>query len=167
MQTIDTKKCCLVTLNVSLSTGSMCSKRFSYQEQKLQRLCVAEQCQCMTGNTSLVIGWDWTYLLTYVGEDCSSFLELRSSVLRNAFRQKPVYGSPERSNRLQTLTVELQHVCCCCCLAACAAYRGNIDVTQTAAKRTEETCRPHIKYGENHVTENLSENTRTHTHHTE
>uniref|UniRef100_UPI0037E7A380 complement C5 n=1 Tax=Semicossyphus pulcher TaxID=241346 RepID=UPI0037E7A380 len=28
--------------------GSMCIKPFSYQEQKLQRLCVAEQCQCMT-----------------------------------------------------------------------------------------------------------------------
>lgn len=30
-------------------TGSMCTKEFSYQEQKLQRLCVAEQCQCMAG----------------------------------------------------------------------------------------------------------------------
>uniref|UniRef100_A0A667XN33 Complement component 5 n=1 Tax=Myripristis murdjan TaxID=586833 RepID=A0A667XN33_9TELE len=28
--------------------GSMCTKQFSYQEQKLQRVCVAEQCQCMT-----------------------------------------------------------------------------------------------------------------------
>ncbi|XP_011613600.2 complement C5 isoform X1 [Takifugu rubripes] len=58
--------------------GSMCTKQFSYQEQKLQRLCVAEQCQCMA--------------------------------------------------------------------AACATYRGNVDVTMTAAVRTTETCRPHIKY---------------------
>ncbi|XP_062237196.1 complement C5 [Platichthys flesus] len=58
--------------------GSMCSKLFSYQEQKLQRLCVGEECQCMT--------------------------------------------------------------------AACATYRGNVDVTLTTAKRTEETCRPHVRY---------------------
>ncbi|XP_026177274.1 complement C5 [Mastacembelus armatus] len=58
--------------------GSTCTKLFSNQEQKLQRLCVEEQCQCMT--------------------------------------------------------------------AACAAYRGNVDLTLTAAKRTEETCTPHIKY---------------------
>ncbi|XP_076588073.1 complement C5 [Chaetodon auriga] len=58
--------------------GSMCTKQFSYQEQTLQRLCVGEQCQCMT--------------------------------------------------------------------AACAAYRGTVDATLTAAKRTDETCQPHIKY---------------------
>ncbi|XP_069579966.1 complement C5 isoform X1 [Brachyistius frenatus] len=58
--------------------GSLCTKQFSYQQQKLQRLCVAEQCQCMT--------------------------------------------------------------------AACAAYRGNINTTLTAAERTEETCRPHVRY---------------------
>ncbi|XP_069379296.1 complement C5 isoform X2 [Paralichthys olivaceus] len=58
--------------------GSMCTKTFSSQEQKLQRLCVGEECQCMT--------------------------------------------------------------------AACATYRGNVDVTLTAAKRTEETCRPHVRY---------------------
>ncbi|XP_070689559.1 complement C5 [Pempheris klunzingeri] len=58
--------------------GSMCTKQFSSEEQKLQRLCVGDQCQCMT--------------------------------------------------------------------AACAAYRGNIDLTLTAAKRTHETCQPHIKY---------------------
>ncbi|KAK9521964.1 hypothetical protein VZT92_018466 [Zoarces viviparus] len=58
--------------------GSECTKRFSYEQQKLQRLCVDEQCQCMT--------------------------------------------------------------------AACAAFRGNIDVTLTAARRTNETCRQHIKY---------------------
>ncbi|XP_042276163.1 complement C5 isoform X3 [Thunnus maccoyii] len=28
--------------------GSMCTKQFSYQEQRLQRLCVGDQCQCMT-----------------------------------------------------------------------------------------------------------------------
>ncbi|XP_031158002.1 complement C5 isoform X3 [Sander lucioperca] len=58
--------------------GSECTTRFSYQQQKLQRLCVDEQCQCMT--------------------------------------------------------------------AACAAYRGNIDVTLTTEKRIKETCEPHIKY---------------------
>ncbi|XP_018549132.1 complement C5 [Lates calcarifer] len=58
--------------------GTMCTKQFSSQEQKLQRLCVGENCQCMT--------------------------------------------------------------------AACAAYRGNVDLTLTAVKRTEETCQPHIKY---------------------
>ncbi|XP_035021114.1 complement C5 isoform X2 [Hippoglossus stenolepis] len=58
--------------------GSMCTKLFSYQEQKLQRLCVGEECQCMT--------------------------------------------------------------------AACATYRGNVDVTLTMAKRTEETCQPHVRY---------------------
>ncbi|XP_070760148.1 complement C5 [Enoplosus armatus] len=58
--------------------GSMCTKQFSSQEQTLQRLCVGEQCQCMT--------------------------------------------------------------------AACAAYRGNVDVTLTADRRIKETCRPHIKY---------------------
>ncbi|XP_040898542.1 complement C5 [Toxotes jaculatrix] len=58
--------------------GSMCTKQFSYQEQKLQRLCVGEECQCMT--------------------------------------------------------------------AACATYRGNVDLSRTADKRTEETCQPHIRY---------------------
>ncbi|KAM4617089.1 complement C5-like [Polymixia lowei] len=29
--------------------GSMCTKQYSYREQKLQRLCVAQQCQCMKG----------------------------------------------------------------------------------------------------------------------
>ncbi|KAF1388978.1 hypothetical protein PFLUV_G00068530 [Perca fluviatilis] len=58
--------------------GSECTTHFSYQQQKLQRLCVDEQCQCMT--------------------------------------------------------------------AACAAYRGNIDVTLTTEKRINETCKPHIKY---------------------
>ncbi|PWA14828.1 hypothetical protein CCH79_00020214 [Gambusia affinis] len=58
--------------------GSLCTKQFSAQQQRLQRLCVGEQCQCMA--------------------------------------------------------------------AACATYRGNVDATLTAAKRTEETCQPHIKY---------------------
>ncbi|KAM8760671.1 complement C5 [Acanthopagrus schlegelii] len=58
--------------------GSLCTKQFSSQEQSLQRLCVGQQCQCMT--------------------------------------------------------------------AACAAYRGKIDVTLTADRRTDETCKPHIKY---------------------
>lgn len=35
-----------------------------------------------------------------------------------------------------------------CCLAACAAYRGDIDLTLTRAKRKDETCQLHIKYGE-------------------
>ncbi|XP_034396896.1 complement C5 isoform X2 [Cyclopterus lumpus] len=58
--------------------GHECTKQFSYEQQKLQRLCVDEQCQCMT--------------------------------------------------------------------ASCAAFRGNVDVLLTATKRTNETCRPHIKY---------------------
>ncbi|CAK6980544.1 complement C5 [Scomber scombrus] len=58
--------------------GSMCTKQFSYQEQKLQRLCVGDQCQCMA--------------------------------------------------------------------AACAAYRGQVDLTLTSAKRQAETCESHIKY---------------------
>ncbi|KAM7018096.1 glutamyl-tRNA(Gln) amidotransferase subunit C, mitochondrial [Tautogolabrus adspersus] len=32
----------------------MWTKPFSFQEQKLQRLCVAEQCQCMTGSSARV-----------------------------------------------------------------------------------------------------------------
>ncbi|XP_010770575.1 complement C5-like, partial [Notothenia coriiceps] len=28
--------------------GSECTRQFSYQQQKLQRLCVDEKCQCMT-----------------------------------------------------------------------------------------------------------------------
>lgn len=35
-----------------------------------------------------------------------------------------------------------------CHAAACAAYRGNVDLTLTPVKRTEELCQPHIKYGE-------------------
>ncbi|KAK5871764.1 hypothetical protein PBY51_004625 [Eleginops maclovinus] len=58
--------------------GSKCTRLFTYQQQKLQRLCVDEQCQCMT--------------------------------------------------------------------AACASYRGSMDATLTAGRRTTETCRPHIKY---------------------
>ncbi|XP_028270713.1 complement C5 [Parambassis ranga] len=58
--------------------GSLCTKRFSYEEQRLQRFCMGEECQCMT--------------------------------------------------------------------AACAMYREGVDPTLTADKRTEETCRPHIKY---------------------
>lgn len=33
--------------------GSMCTKRFSYQDQKLQRLCVGNECQCMAGTVTL------------------------------------------------------------------------------------------------------------------
>ncbi|KAL6115010.1 c5 [Pungitius sinensis] len=58
--------------------GSECTKSFSYQQQRLQRLCVDEQCQCMA--------------------------------------------------------------------AACASFRGNVDVSLTADRRTDETCRPHIAY---------------------
>ncbi|XP_074495756.1 complement C5-like [Sebastes fasciatus] len=68
----------LFTVYEPQDKGSECTKQFSYQQQKLQRLCVDEQCQCMT--------------------------------------------------------------------AACAAFRGSVDVTLTAAKRTDETCRTHIKY---------------------
>ncbi|KAA8592854.1 hypothetical protein FQN60_018309, partial [Etheostoma spectabile] len=68
----------LISVYEPQDKGSECTARFSYQQQKLQRLCVDEQCQCMT--------------------------------------------------------------------AACAAYRGNIDVTLTTEKRINETCKPHIKY---------------------
>lgn len=36
----------------------------------------------------------------------------------------------------------------CWCVAACATYRGDTDATLTADKRTNETCQPHIRYGE-------------------
>ncbi|XP_017281314.1 complement C5 [Kryptolebias marmoratus] len=68
----------LLSVTEPQDRGSLCVKQFSDQEQKLQRLCVGEQCQCMT--------------------------------------------------------------------AACASYRGTIDSTLTADKRTEETCKPNIKY---------------------
>ncbi|XP_056142299.1 complement C5 [Lampris incognitus] len=58
--------------------GSMCTKQYSYQEQKLQRLCVAEHCQCMT--------------------------------------------------------------------VACATYRHNTGMSVTSDTRTQEACRPNIKY---------------------
>ncbi|KAF6715641.1 Complement C5 [Oryzias melastigma] len=70
---------CLFTVSERQDRGSLCTKEFSPQHQMLQRLCVGEQCQCMT--------------------------------------------------------------------AACAAYRGNVDLTLTPVKRTEELCQPHIKYG--------------------
>ncbi|XP_057687194.1 complement C5 [Corythoichthys intestinalis] len=38
----------LLTVFEPQDKGSLCSKHFSYKEQKLQRLCVANQCQCMT-----------------------------------------------------------------------------------------------------------------------
>ncbi|XP_037113807.1 complement C5 isoform X1 [Syngnathus acus] len=38
----------LLTVSEPQDKGSLCSKSFSYKEQKLQRLCVADQCQCMT-----------------------------------------------------------------------------------------------------------------------
>ncbi|XP_030581729.1 complement C5-like [Archocentrus centrarchus] len=45
---------------------------------------------------------------------------------------------------------ELQRLClgveCQCMTAACAIYRGDVDVTLTADKRTNETFQPHIKY---------------------
>ncbi|KAM9391787.1 complement C5 [Pholidichthys leucotaenia] len=45
---------------------------------------------------------------------------------------------------------ELQRLCvgeqCQCMRAACAVYRGNIDLSLTGQKRRAETCRPHIKY---------------------
>uniref|UniRef100_A0A3Q4BYD7 NTR domain-containing protein n=1 Tax=Mola mola TaxID=94237 RepID=A0A3Q4BYD7_MOLML len=34
--------------------SSVCTKHFSYQEQKLQRLCVDKQCQCMTGKSNVL-----------------------------------------------------------------------------------------------------------------
>lgn len=33
--------------------GSMCTKRFSYEDRKLQRLCVGDNCQCMAGTTAV------------------------------------------------------------------------------------------------------------------
>ncbi|KAM6930938.1 complement C5 [Xenentodon cancila] len=69
---------CLLTVSEPQDKGSLCLQQFFYQEQKLQRLCVGEQCQCMT--------------------------------------------------------------------AACAVYRRHVNVSLTAATRTEETCRPHIRY---------------------
>lgn len=44
-----------LTVRVS-RTGSLCTREFSTQEQKLQRLCVAEQCQCMAGERRPAIG---------------------------------------------------------------------------------------------------------------
>nr|XP_057928105.1 complement C5 [Doryrhamphus excisus] len=38
----------LLTVFEPQDKGSLCSKQFSYEEQKVQRLCVADQCQCMT-----------------------------------------------------------------------------------------------------------------------
>ncbi|XP_053181385.1 complement C5 [Scomber japonicus] len=37
----------LLTVYEPQDKGSVCTKQFSHQEQKLQRLCVADQCQCM------------------------------------------------------------------------------------------------------------------------
>ncbi|MEQ2305116.1 hypothetical protein AMECASPLE_034260 [Ameca splendens] len=68
----------LLTVTEPQDKGSLCTKQFSDQHQQLQRLCLGEQCQCMT--------------------------------------------------------------------AACASYRGTVDSTLTADKRTEETCQLHIKY---------------------
>ncbi|XP_068167986.1 complement C5 [Antennarius striatus] len=48
-----------------------------------------------------------------------------------------------RDQLLQSLCVGEQ---CQCMTAACAAYRGHIDMTLTASKRTDEACKPHIKY---------------------
>lgn len=96
----------------------MCTKQFSSQEQKLQRLCVGENCQCMTGRCDS----QWCWLVFLLDVVCCV------------------------SNML--------HVSLCvnyCYVAACAAYRGNVDLTLTAVKRTEETCQPHIKYGEKEV----------------
>ncbi|RVE68783.1 hypothetical protein OJAV_G00094840 [Oryzias javanicus] len=70
---------CLFTVSERQDRGSLCTKEFSPQHQMLQRLCVGEQCQCMT--------------------------------------------------------------------AACGAYRGNVDLSLTSARRTEELCQPHVKYG--------------------
>lgn len=99
--------------SVLCPAGSLCTKQFSSQEQSLQRLCVGQQCQCMTGNCCLLIGW--------------AQLSLSRSVS----------------------VVVYVMLLMCCCVAACAAYRGKIDATLTADKRTDETCKPHIKYGEN------------------
>ncbi|XP_019741202.1 complement C5 [Hippocampus comes] len=38
----------LLTVSEPQDKGSLCSEAFSYTEQKLQRFCVADQCQCMT-----------------------------------------------------------------------------------------------------------------------
>lgn len=38
-----------------------------------------------------------------------------------------------------------------CCSAACAIYRGIVDLTFTSARRQAETCEPHIKYGEKKI----------------
>ncbi|XP_011478017.1 complement C5 [Oryzias latipes] len=70
---------CLFTVSERQDRGSLCTKEFSPQHQMLQRLCLGEQCQCMT--------------------------------------------------------------------AACAAYRGNVDLSLTSVQRREELCQPHVKYG--------------------
>lgn len=36
-------------MSLMVPAGSLCTKRFSYQDQKLQRLCVGDNCQCMAG----------------------------------------------------------------------------------------------------------------------
>ncbi|XP_028313986.1 complement C5 [Gouania willdenowi] len=38
----------LFTVHEAQHKGSLCTKHFSYEQTKLQRLCVEEQCQCMT-----------------------------------------------------------------------------------------------------------------------
>uniref|UniRef100_A0A3P9H4Z3 Complement C5 n=1 Tax=Oryzias latipes TaxID=8090 RepID=A0A3P9H4Z3_ORYLA len=70
---------CLFTVSERQDRGSLCTKEFSPEHQMLQRLCLGEQCQCMT--------------------------------------------------------------------AACAAYRGNVDLSLTSVQRREELCQPHVKYG--------------------
>ncbi|XP_068617056.1 complement C5 [Brachionichthys hirsutus] len=50
----------LFTVYEPQDRGSMCTKQFSYQEQVLQRLCVAEQCQCMTAACATYRGNDTT-----------------------------------------------------------------------------------------------------------
>ncbi|XP_074526548.1 complement C5 [Halichoeres trimaculatus] len=51
------------TVNEPQDRGSMCVKSFSYQEQKLQQLCLDGQCQCMTAACSSYRAFDNTLTL--------------------------------------------------------------------------------------------------------
>ncbi|KAF7650015.1 hypothetical protein LDENG_00132840 [Lucifuga dentata] len=57
--------------------GSMCTKQFSYKEQKLQRLCVAEHCQCMTAACAVYRGSIDSTLTSdkHIQETCSPHIK--------------------------------------------------------------------------------------------
>lgn len=104
----------------------------------------------MTGNSSLLIGGHhWAALHVELRINCCIKIKKKKSADHevSSSTRHHLWGFPHVSD-VTCCCMFVAVTRCSCCLAACAAYRGDIDLTLTPAIRKAETCQSHIKYGE-------------------